>query len=193
MGCTIPTTRSAGFIFLDYTHVTQGLSHRTHVRLSQTADPLDPITMAVEANTWSGQLQACLCPDFEITGWGTQDIDGAGLLQLAFPASLTGTHVRVGGAEDYKARTLTITGRGVPAIVGLCKGPALSRMFIGSSLNFVPGQRFLSAGIDAAFDGLAQEFQVNSVIWFDYYGQKAGVRTTYPTQFHAYIQRRHGQ
>lgn len=193
MACIIPVTRSAGFLFMDYNHVSQGLPHRTHVRLSQVADPLDPITMFAEANAWSGYLAAILSNKFNVVGWGTQDIDGAGLLQGTFGVAIPGSHSIASGAEDYRARTVTFVGRGVPASVGLCKGPALSRVFVGDGFNFAPGQRFISAGVDSALDDLALWFASTSVAWFDYYGQKAGVRTTYPSQFHAYIQKRYGQ
>lgn len=193
MACVPPTSVSAGFLFLDYSHTTQNLNHRSHVRLNITANPLDPITMFTEANTWAGLLSEVVSPKVTITGWGTQNIDGVVLLQQSFGAAIVGIHGLASGAEDYKARTVTITGRGIPTGVLSCKGPCVSRMFVADAFNFQPGQRFYLRGQDTPLDNLADYFAGNSVTWFDYYGQKGTVRGTYPTQFHAYIQHHFGQ
>lgn len=193
MACSPPVTRSAGFIFLDYIHTSQGLPHRTHVRLNSVTDPLDPIIMFTEADTWSAILQDVLPANVSIVGWGTQNIDGVGLLQVAFSSAKVGQHSTAAGAEDYKARTVTLTGRGIPGTPTACKGPTVSRIFVADAFNFQPGQRFVSFGVDAALDALRDFYETNSVLWFDFYGQKGIVRTTYPTHFHAYIQDRFGQ
>lgn len=193
MACNPPAGRSVGFLFLDYIHVTANLPHRTHVRLNSTADPLDPITMFTEANLWGALLSDCQTGAFNVTGWGTQNPAGVGLLQAAFASPFSGNHAVAAGAEDYQARTVTFTGRGIPGSGNACKGPALTRMFIGNTFNFVPGQRFIARGDDAALDDLADFLEGNSVIWFDFYGQKATMRSLYPTHFHAYIQDRYGQ
>lgn len=193
MSCVPPVTRSAGFLFIDYIHTTRNLPHRSHMRLNATADPLDPVAMFTEANTISGHFSNVLSSNLTIVGWGTQNIDGVGLLQVAFSSPIPGTHPAAGGAEDYQARTVTFTGRGIPGAPTACKGPTVLRLFVAETYNFTPGQKFISAGVDAGLDGMALELSTNSVIWFDFYGQKATVRTTYPTHFHAYIQDRFGQ
>lgn len=193
MPCVQPITLSAGFVFLDYVHISQQLQHRTHVRLNVTADPLDPVTMGTEANTWGALLADCLDNHFSVTGWGTQSLTGVGLLLYTFASPYLGTHTGSSGAEDYRSRTVTMVGRGIPSGGTGCKGPALTRMFVGDTYNFTPGQKYINAGGDAALDALRDFFATNSVIWHDYYGQKATIRSAYPVQFNAYMQRRKGQ
>lgn len=193
MACVIPGTRSTGFLFLDYQHTTQALPHRTHVRLNSVADPLDPITMFNEADDWAATVQPAVNGNISITGWGTQSPTGTLLLQSAFLTAIVGTHSTPSGSEDYKARTVTIVGRGTPGAPTFCKGQAMSRMFVGSTYNFVPGQKRIVRGVDTDLDNLADFLEANSVIFFDFYGQKAHPQPYFPTQFHAYIQRRYGQ
>jgi len=64
---------------------------------------------------------------------------------------------------------------------------------VGDTFNFIPGQKFIAAGVDSDLDALAGLYASSNVFWFDFYGQKATVRSYYPVQFHAYIQRRQGQ
>lgn len=192
MPCTIGSARSLGFAFLDYTVGLPGLAHRTHVHLAGGVSPLDLAILTLPIDNWGDLVAAILPSNAAVTGWGTQDADGAVVHIATFSPVKIGTHTTASGAVDAASRSLTLTGRGAPSSLGICTGEARTRIYVGVAFNWASRQRFLAAGSDAAVDALAAFLDANLLFWADFYGQPAGVRSRYPVQYNAYIQRRVG-
>lgn len=192
MPCTPGGTLSPGYIYLNYVHTTQAIDHRTRVRLHYGVDPADTTTMQTLADGWANQIQPCLSTFFTLTDWGTLDENQTPVVSGTLTAALVGSHSVGTGAEDYRSRTVTFTGRGQSLTPGQCTGEARMVLFVGNTYNFTPGQRNIASGVDVALDGLRTFLDNHPLLWSDYYGHFAGVRGKYPVQLNAAVQRRHG-
>jgi len=192
MACTDPLTISPGFLRLDYLHSTQSLSHSTRARLVFGVDPTDVALMGLTALDWAVAWRGIVPPQFVCGGYSVLRHDGSLMYSNSFGTATAGTHAVAGGALDYASRTLAFTGRGIAGTAVECSGEEIGRVFVGGAYEFIPRQKFMVPGADAAVDAYAVFLEDSTVIWADEFGNKAGIRPRYPVQFNAHAQGRNG-
>lgn len=192
MICVAPSTRSLGYVFMDYLTNGHIIPHRMRLRLVYPIDPSDLGTIGGEVILWANVIKAILPNTSSIVGWGTMRSDGTVLSVSAFPAPITGTHTAAVGARDVESLTITFTGRGLPVSSTECSGPTRSVAFVGIAFWPTAGQKYYANGTDAALDAVENFLTGNSVLGADFYGQIASWRSRYPVQYNAHAQRRLG-
>lgn len=192
MACTQPSTRSLGYVFLDYT--TQGglTRRRMRLRLTYPVDPSDLATIGAEAALWAADVGPCLPNNCLIENWGTMNPDGTIYHVESLSPQVLGTHATPTGNEDWRSTTVTITGRGQPVSAGQCAGPVRTVLYVSKAFVFHAGQKNIVGGVDTALDTLRDFLTGNSVLGADYYGNVGNYRSVYPIQFNAHAQRKLG-
>lgn len=192
MACTPPSTRSIGYVFLDYRTNGFAIPHRTRLRLTHPHDPNDIATIRPAADQWGDLLAAILPPSSVVNGWGTMRGDGAVFFLEAFSPAKIGTHSVATGAAALRSRTLTLTGKGFPLSGLECAGQTRTVMYVTDAFEWAAGTTGIGTGTDADVEALRDFLTGNSILGGDFYGNVGNWRSTAPVQYNAYTQRRLG-
>lgn len=192
MACIQPSTRSLGYVFLDYTTNAGTVPRRTRLRLTYPLTPSDLTTIRAEAQLWATYIGACSPNTTLFANWGTMNPDGSIYHVESLSPQIIGTHSSPTGAQAWRSATVTITGKGEPVSGGQCSGAVRSVLFTGNAFLFTPQQKFIIAGVDTSLDALRDFLTGNSVLGADYYGNVGNWKGIYPIQFNAHAQRKLG-
>lgn len=192
MPCSQPTTRSLGYVFLDYTTQAGAIARRMRLRLTYPIDPSDLTTIGAEAALWAAAVGSCMPNDVLLENWGTLNQDGTLFHVESLSPQVIGTHTAPVGALNWHSSTVTLTGHGTPLVGGQCAGPVRHVLYTGKAFQFVAGQKVIVAGVDSALDNLRDFITGNSVLGADFYGNAGNYRGVYPIQYNAHAQRKLG-
>lgn len=192
MACIQPTTRSLGYVFLDYTTNAGTIERRMRLRLTYPISPSDLSTIRTEAQLWASAVGACSPNSTLYSNWGTMNPDGSVFHVEALAPAVIGTHSSPTGAQAWRSATVSLTGRGEPVAGGQCAGAVRTVLYTGNAFLFVPQQKVIIAGVDTALDTLRDFLTGNSVLGADFYGNVGNWKGVYPIQFNASAQRRLG-
>ena len=182
---TDPGTRSPGHLFLRYS---AGVSlHTTSLRFVDGVDLNDIATIRGDVNPWSDDVAACLPNTHSVNEWGIRSNEGTVLYAEAFAVPKVGT--KGTGMPNYNSSTVYIEGHGNSIAAGSLFGHMGFRLFCGGCIIFTPGLKRLVIASDPNFQRLADNLNLSTRIFADFYGQKGDVAAYAPVQFNAHAQR----
>lgn len=181
---TEPTTRSPGFLTLNYTAATD--VHKVSVRLLAGQDPGDFATLLTAATSLATAASACVPASTSFTGWQVEDAAHIIIHEALFDEPIVGTHSLI--AAPYKSQTATITGRGAGGAL-LAAGQTRFVLFITGALAYTPGEKTFLLSSDSAFAALGANLTTSAVYWADFYGQKGSIRGNVTVQFNGHVQK----
>jgi len=191
--CTLPLTTSPGRLALRYIHITQGLSHRIGWSFIAGVSLTDVSDLRVEAERLADLLADCLTANFRFTGWEIQTPGGHTYYTEAFAAPIIGTLTRPTGATDYRSPTICFSGVGLAPAPGVCHGHSISRVFVGDSYLFAPGQKVMTFNLHPELEAfVVGGLNASTYLPADGYGQQADISGEMPVQFNAAVQRKAG-
>lgn len=186
-----PTTRSAGTIRLPYT--IDGIDHTIGIRLVYHAAPPLFEMVANYATAFAAAASNIFTTDVVLTTFAFHTYLGELSYTGSLNANYPGLKIAVIGTPRYRSRTLTVTGRGFPALVGWQPGETRTVFFIRDGYPLYPGIRKVAS---SAFVGLTLYYNwliSNPYLFADFYGQKAIPRVNWCLQFNSHSQRKYGE
>jgi hypothetical protein len=183
-----PST-SPGYIGLGYG--SNFLRHKTRVRLTVLADPNDVTAMATEALAWATGMAWAIGSLEVIDTFYVYGPDGALLYQTLLSAPQSG-HI-VTAQLQSNSFTWTLTGHGHGLVGGPRPGEARHRGFPYIWYE-QPARGTKNYGLNSNPPLLqaAQPLAVSTLIWADFYGNKAGIRGSAPIQMNSATQNKEG-
>lgn len=179
---------SPGYLALGYGDT--GQQHKTRIRLTMLGDPYNTAQMETEAQAWADSCASVLNTTQEIDTWYAYDADKNMVQQGLLGTSVNGTNTNITlGSQSF---TETLTGHGYSGGPGLIAGEARMRLFPHATAVPNRGERYRIIASYTPLQQLALFLVTSTVVWADFYGQKAGLRGHAPIQQNAYAQNKQG-
>jgi len=181
---------SPGYIGLGYGNAQ--VRHKTRIRLTVVADPNNIGQMTTAADSWAEGLSWGISNEETVDTFYVYGPDGALLYQTLLPTA------RVGHITNHQLQansfTWTLTGHGVALVGALRPGEARTRIFTYSWYEHPARgtKNYPLSNLASPMLPCAQALATNSLIWADFYGNKAGMRGFAPIQLNASAQKREG-